>query len=85
LEKFNFDFLDKKEFDYKLLFVIFAVLAMAIYVGFLIYGDRGINRLIELKSQTEILAKRDKQLQQQNVKLQKEYFGLKEIEDGQWK
>jgi len=83
LEKFNFDFLDKKEFDYKLLFVIFAIFGMAIYIGFLIYGNRGINRLVELKSQKEILLKRDKQLRQENVKLQKEYFGLKDIEGGE--
>jgi cell division protein FtsB len=80
LKEFNFDFLDKKEIDLKLLFVIFAIFAMAIYVGFLIYGNRGINRLIELKSQKEILAKRDANLREENVKLQKEYFGLKDIE-----
>jgi cell division protein FtsB len=80
LKEFNFDFLDKKEFDLKLLFVIFAILAMSIYIGFLIYGNRGINRLIELKSQKEILTKRNKELRKENVKLQKEYFGLKEIE-----
>jgi cell division protein FtsB len=80
LKKLDFDFLDKKEFDLKLLFVIFAILAMSIYIGFLIYGNRGINRLIELKSQKEILTKRNKELRKENVKLQKEYFGLKEIE-----
>jgi cell division protein FtsB len=80
LKKLDFDFLDKNEFDFKLLFVIFAIFAMAIYIGFLIYGNRGINRLIELKSQKEILAKRDEALRKENVKLQKEYFGLKDIE-----
>jgi len=84
LKEFDFDFLDKKEIDFKLLFVIFAIFAMAIYIGFLIYGNRGINRLIELKSQKEILAKRTEKLRKENVKLQKEYFGLKEIEDGKW-
>jgi cell division protein FtsB len=80
LKELNFDFLDKKEFDFKLLFVIFAILTMAIYVGFLIYGNRGINRLVELKSQKEILAKRVQKLRKENVKFQKEYFGLKDIE-----
>ncbi len=80
MKKLDFDFLDKNEFDFKLLFVIFAIFAMAIYVGFLIYGNRGINRLIELKSQKEILVKRDEALRKENVKLQKEYFGLKDIE-----
>jgi len=82
LKEFDFDFLNKREIDFKLLFVIFAIFAMAIYIGFLIYGNRGINRLIELKSQKEILAKRTEKLRKENVKLQKEYFGLKEIEDG---
>ena len=80
MKELNFDFLDKKEFDFKLLFVIFAILTMAIYVGFLIYGNRGINRLVELKSQKEILAKRVQKLRKENVKFQKEYFGLKDIE-----
>jgi cell division protein FtsB len=80
LKKLDFDFLDKNEFDFKLFFVIFAIFAMAIYIGFLIYGNRGINRLVELKSQKEILAKRDANLREENVKLQKEYFGLKDIE-----
>ena len=55
---------------------------MAIYMGFLIYGNRGINRLIELKSQKEILAKRTEKLRKENVNLQREYFGLKDIEGG---
>ena len=84
MKEFNFDFLDKRGVDLKLLFVIFAILTMAIYIGFLIYGNRGINRLIELKSQKEILEKRTQKLQKENVKLQKEYFGLKDIEGGEW-
>jgi cell division protein FtsB len=83
LKKLDFDFLDKNEFDFKLFFVIFAIFAMAIYIGFLIYGNRGINRLVELKSQKEILAKRTEKLRKENVKLQKEYFGLKDIEGGE--
>jgi len=82
LKEFNFDFLDKREIDFKLLFVIFAIFTMAIYMGFLIYGNRGINRLIELKSQKEILAKRTEKLRKENVNLQREYFGLKDIEGG---
>ena len=54
---------------------------MAIYIGFLIYGDRGLNRLIDLENQKKILKHEVKKLQIQNMKLQKEYFGLKQIED----
>ena len=80
MKEFDFDFLNKKEINFKLLFLVFAIFWMAIYIGFLIYGNRGINRLIELKSQKEILTKRTEKLRQENVKLQKEYFGLKDIE-----
>jgi cell division protein FtsB len=83
LKKLDFDFLDKKEFDFKLFFVIFAIISMGIYIGFLIYGARGLDRYIDLKTQKEILEKRVKNLQAKNVKLQREYFGLKDIEDGE--
>jgi cell division protein FtsB len=80
LKKLEFDFLDKNEFDYKLLFVVFAIISVGIYIGFLIYGARGLDRYIDLKNQNEMLAKRVKSLQKENVKLQREYFGLKDIE-----
>ena len=83
MKEFDFDFLDKKEIDFKLLFVIFAILSIAIYVGFLIYGNRGINRLMELKAQKQLLEQRTQQLKKENVKLQREYFGLKDIEDSE--
>jgi len=79
----DFDFLEKEKVNFKLLFLIFAVLSMAIYIGYLIYGDRGLNRLIEIKNQKELLQKQVKHLQNENVKLQKEYFELKEIEDNE--
>jgi len=81
----DFDFLEKEKLNFKLLFLIFAILSMAIYIGYLIYGDRGLNRLIEIKNQKELLQKQVKHLQNENVKLQKEYFELKEIEDNEWK
>ena len=79
----DFDFLEKEKLNFKLLFLIFAILSMAIYIGYLIYGDRGLNRLIEIKNQKELLQKQVKHLQNENVKLQKEYFELKEIEDNE--
>jgi cell division protein FtsB len=81
LEKFDFDFLNKREVNIKLLVLLFAIISMAIYIGFLIYGDRGLNRLIDLENQKKILKHEVKKLQIQNMKLQKEYFGLKQIED----
>ena len=81
MEKFDFDFLNKREVNIKLLVLLFAIISMAIYIGFLIYGDRGLNRLIDLENQKKILKHEVKKLQIQNMKLQKEYFGLKQIED----
>jgi len=81
LNNFDFDFLDKKEVNIKLLFLVFLIISVAIYIGFLIYGNRGINRLIELQENKQIMQKAVKNLQKENIKLQKEYFGLKDIED----
>jgi cell division protein FtsB len=81
LEKFDFDFLDEKNgVNFKLLFLIFAVLGMAIYIGYLIYGDKGLNRVIDINNQKKVLEENVKKLRKENVKLQKEYFGLKDIE-----
>jgi cell division protein FtsB len=81
LEKFDFDFLDEKNgLNFKLLFLIFAVLSMAIYIGYLIYGDKGLNRMIDINNQKKVLEENVKKLREENVKLQKEYFGLKDIE-----
>jgi len=80
---FDFDFLDKKEFNTKLFFLIFIIISLAIYVGFLIYGNRGLNRLIELEQNKEVLQKAVDNLKQENVLLQKKFFELKEIEDGE--
>ena len=77
---FDFDFLDKREVNIKLLVVSFLIISVAIYVGFLIYGNRGLNRLIELQNTQEVLQQKVNNLKKENVKLQKEYFGLKDIE-----
>ena len=82
MNNFDFDFLNKKEMDFKVLFLVFLIISLAIYVGFLIYGDRGFSRLIELEENKEILQKVVNNLKEENVKLQKKYFELKEIEDG---
>ena len=82
MNNFDFSFLEKHEVNFKLLFVSFLIVGMAIYIGFLIYGNRGLNRYIELEQNKEILQKELKKLKKENVKLQKEYFGLKDIEGG---
>ena len=80
MNKFDFDFLDKREVNIKLLVVSFLIIGVAIYIGFLIYGDRGLSRLIDLQNTHTLLQKEVNNLKQENIKLQKEYFGLKDIE-----
>ena len=82
MKNFDFDFLDKPEVNVKLLVLAFAVISVAIYIGFLIYGNRGLSRLIDLQNNTQILTHEVNKLKKENVKLQKEYFGLKDIEGG---
>ena len=82
MKNFDFDFLDKPEVNIKLLVLAFAVISVAIYIGFLIYGNRGLSRLIDLQNNTQILTHEVNKLKKENVKLQKEYFGLKDIEGG---
>ena len=77
---FDFDFLEKREVNIKLLVVSFLILAVALYIGFLIYGNRGLNHLIDLQNTHSILQKEVNKLKKENVQLQKEYFGLKDIE-----
>ena len=69
MKEFDFDFLNKREVNIKLLVLLFAIISMAIYIGFLIYGDRGLNRLIDLENQKKILKHEVKKLQIQISKL----------------
>ena len=80
MKEFDFDFLNKREVNIKLLVLIFAVVFIAIYVGFLIYGDRGLSHLIDLETQHKIIKNEVQKLQKENMQLQKEYFGLQDIE-----
>jgi len=80
LKNFDFDFLDKKGIEIKILFLVFLIIGIAIYVGFLIYGNRGYNQLVDLQENKQILQKEIKRLKKENVKLQKEYFGLRDIQ-----
>jgi len=80
LRNTDFDFLEENKKSLKLLVLGFLIIAFAIYVGYLIYGKRGLNRYIELQETKHILNQEVQKLKKENVKLQKEYFGLKDIE-----
>ncbi len=61
-----------------LLLVTFVIL-MGIYIGVILYGKNSINVLLGLQTYESYLKDEIHQLKQENAKLQKEYFELKEI------
>jgi len=56
------------------------ILLFGIYVGVLIYGENSLTVLTQLKEQKVTLLQEGNQLKNQNQKLQKEYFELKQLE-----
>lgn len=80
MKELDFEFLEQQKVNIKLFVVAFLIIAIAIYVGFLVYGNRGLNRLIYLQNTQETFQKKVDLLKKENVKLQKEYFGLQDIE-----
>ena len=83
MDKLDFDFLEKRGVNFKLLFLIVTIIMIAFYIGFLIYGNKGLSRLIDLQNNKQVLNKEVNHLKKENVKLQKEYFSLKDIEDNE--
>ena len=83
MDKLDFDFLEKRGVNLKLLFLIVIIISVAFYIGFLIYGNKGLSRLIDLQNNKQVLNKEVNHLKKENVKLQKEYFSLKDIEDNE--
>ncbi len=77
----EFDFIDKKDINYKLVALVLFVILFALYVGNLLFGNKSVSQLLDLQHQKEILQKEVKKLEKDNSKKQKEYFELKELED----
>jgi len=74
------DVLVKKKFDYKIIIVIIAAVIVAFYIGELMFGARSFSKMIDLQNSVKTLEKRVAYLKEENEKLQKEYFELKELE-----
>ncbi len=79
----DFDDLEKKRFDYKIILVVIAAFLFAIYIYNLMFGSRSYTRLLNLQNQYKTLQKSVKNLKNKNQKLQKQYFELKELEGGE--
>ena len=61
-----------------LLLVTFVIL-MGMYIGVILYGKNSVNVLLRLQTYESYLKDEITRLKQENAKLQKEYFELKEI------
>ena len=56
------------------------ILLFGIYVGVLIYGENSLTVLNQLKEKKQGLSHEEKILKEENQRLQKEYFELKQLE-----
>jgi len=63
-----------------LLVTTIGILLFGIYVGILIYGENSLTVLNQLKEKKQGLVQEVKTLKNENKRLQKEYFELKQLE-----
>jgi len=63
-----------------LLMTAIGILLFGIYVGILIYGENSLTVLNQLKEKKQGLLKEGITLKNENQRLQKEYFELKQLE-----
>ena len=59
--------------------LVSVVILMGIYIGVILYGKNSVNVLLNLQTYEMSLKEEIEQLKNENAKLQKEYFELKEI------
>ncbi len=77
----DYDNLIKKpKIDLKIVLIIIVAIILGFYIMDLMFGKRSFSRMIDLNNNLEVLNKRVNDLKQENTRLQKEYFELKELE-----
>jgi cell division protein FtsB len=76
----EFDDLEPRKIDYKIVIVVAVAFLFAFYVYDLFFGQRSYTRLLDLENEYKSLQVHVKSLKKKNEKLQKEYFELKELE-----
>ena len=77
----DYDNLIKKpKIDLKIVLIIIVAIILGFYIVDLMFGKRSFSRMIDLNNNLEVLNKRVNELKQENTRLQKEYFELKELE-----
>ncbi len=77
----DYDNLIKKpKIDLKIVLIIIIAIVLGFYIVDLMFGKRSFSRMIDLNNNLEVLNERVNELKQENTRLQKEYFELKELE-----
>ncbi|NWF66521.1 MAG: septum formation initiator [Campylobacterales bacterium] len=64
----------------KILFLFMLVLSLGVYVGNLLFGTNSVEVLLNLDYEHEQLLNEIAKYKEENAKLQKEYFELKQLE-----
>ena len=62
------------------LVTVLGILLFGIYIGILVYGENSLTVLNQLKEKKQGLSLEEKILKEENQRLQKEYFELKQLE-----
>ena len=73
----------KKELIYDILKVLSAILLiilLGVYIGKLLFGKDSVEVLFDLVNKKDNLKREVQRLKEENAKLQKEYFELKQLE-----
>lgn len=65
-----------------LLFLALLILLFGLHIGNLLFGVNGLDALLRLQNKEHLLNEKVLQLREENARLQKEYFELKELEPG---
>jgi len=64
----------------RLALLISVVVALGVYLGFLLFGENSLEQYLKLQDEKRYYQQLVIELKEQNAKLQKEYFELKEIQ-----
>jgi len=64
----------------RLALLIGIVIALGVYLGFLLFGENSLEQYLKLLDEKRYYQQLVIELKEQNAKLQKEYFELKEIQ-----
>ncbi|WP_281951604.1 FtsB family cell division protein [Nitrosophilus kaiyonis] len=64
----------------KVLSALMLIILLGVYIGNLLFGKNSVEVLFELQNKKEALKREVQRLKEENAKLQKEYFELKQLE-----